>query len=86
LVYGRGVRDIKVRPLTIVCLVFAGIFVFLGVVYFITAAKSLPAFMPGHQAHVTRHHVKHGIAMFGLALLALVGAWFTTSPDRAESQ
>jgi hypothetical protein len=30
--------------------------------------------------------VKHGIAMFGLALLALVGAWFTTSPDRAESQ
>jgi hypothetical protein len=74
--------NIRVRPLTIVLIVLAGIFVVAGVVYFTRGASDLPSFFPGHAAHSTRHHVKHGIAMFGLAVLALIGAWFTTAPER----
>jgi amino acid permease len=63
-------------------LVLVGIaFVVLGLIYLTTGANNLPSFMPGHDAHVTRHHAKHGIAMFGLAALAWVGAWFTTAPS-----
>ena len=58
-------------------------FVALGLVYLTTAADKLPSLLPGHEAHVTRHHVKHGIAMFGLAVIAWVGAWFTTAPAHA---
>jgi hypothetical protein len=54
--------------------------VVLAVVYFTTAASSLPSVLPGHQAGSTRHHTKHGIAMLGLAVLAWIGAWFSTSP------
>ena len=74
-------RSIRFRPLTALLLVVAVVFVVLGVVYMVTAADKLPAVLPGHEAHVTRHHVKHGIAMFGLAVLAVIGAWFTTSPS-----
>jgi amino acid permease len=70
----------KIRPLTAVLIVLAVVFVALGVVYFTTTASKLPSFFPGHQAGSTRHHTKHGIAMLGLAVLALIGAWFTTSP------
>jgi hypothetical protein len=75
-------RSIQFRPATMLLVLAAIVFVVLGVVYFTTAADKLPSFMPGHQAHITRHHTKHGIAMFGLAVLALVGAWFTTAPSR----
>jgi hypothetical protein len=44
---------------------------------------NLPAFMPGHEAHVAHHHTKHGISMLGVAALSWIGAWFTTAPDRS---
>lgn len=69
------------RPLTAVCLVLAVIFVVVGIVYVSKSAGALPSFFPGHQAGVTRHHTKHGIACFGLSVLALAGAWFTTAPS-----
>jgi hypothetical protein len=74
---------ITVRPLTILCIVVAVVFAAVGVYYVVTPAHSLPAFVPGHEAHVTRHHVKHGLAMFGLAAIALIGAWFTTAPGKS---
>jgi hypothetical protein len=74
--------EIKIRPLTIVLIVVAVVFVGAGIYYFVTPAHNLAAFVPGHEVHGTKHHVKHGIAMFGLAALALIGAWFTTSPDK----
>lgn len=73
---------IKIRPLTILFLVIAAACTAAGIYYFVTPAHSLPAFVPGHEAHGTNHHIKHGIAMIGLAVLALIGAWFTTAPDR----
>jgi hypothetical protein len=73
-------RKISFRPLTAVCLLAAVVFVVIAVVYFTHTAGSLPSFLPGHQAGSAHKHTKHGIAMLGLAVLALVGAWFTTSP------
>jgi hypothetical protein len=74
------VNRIKFRPLTAVCLLAAVVFVLIAVVYFTKTAGGLPSFFPGHQAGSTHHHTKHGIAMIGLALLALIGAWFSTAP------
>ncbi|MDQ6613805.1 MAG: hypothetical protein M3083_03385 [Actinomycetota bacterium] len=71
---------IKVRPLTGICLVAAVVLVILAIVYFTQTAAALPSFFPGHQAGSVHHHVKHGIAMLGLACLAIIAAWFTTSP------
>jgi hypothetical protein len=78
-------RNFRVRPLTVVCLVVAIVFIALAFMYFSTAAKDLPGFVPGHETHVTRHHTKHGFAKLGLAVVALIGAWFTTAPKRSES-
>jgi hypothetical protein len=78
-------REVQVRPLTVVLIVVAVLCVLAGVYYVVTPAKDLPAFVPGHLAHATRHHVKHGLAMFMLAAAALVGAWFTTAPKTHTS-
>lgn len=78
----------KNRTLTLVaCGVVALLFVALAVMYFTTAAQDLPAFLPGHQAGLTRHHTKHGIAMLGLAMLAVVGGWMLSGrPDAGRSR
>jgi hypothetical protein len=69
------------------CIVLAAAFVVLAVVYFTKTAQDLPAFLPGHQAGLTRHHTKHGIAMLGLAVLSVVGAWMLSgTPPRGESR
>ena len=76
-------RSVQFRPVTALLVIVAIAFVVVGVVYLTTAADKLPSLMPGHEAHVTRHHTKHGIAMFGVAAIAWVGAWFTTAPATA---
>jgi len=78
-------RNFRVQPLTLLCLLAAAVFVVLGVVYFTTAAKDLPGFFPGHEAGATHHHIKHGLAMIALAIASLIGAWFSTAPSRPES-
>jgi hypothetical protein len=59
------------------------VLVVIGVIYFTTAAKDLPAVFPGHAAHDAHHHAKHGLAAFALAVAALIAAWFTTAPDES---
>src|SRR5947199_3892896 len=63
------------RALVLACFVLAAMFVILAAVYFTRSAQDLPGFLPGHQAGLTRHHTKHGIAMLGLAVVSLLGAW-----------
>jgi len=73
------------RPLTWVLIAVAIVFFVIAVVYFVTAANQLPSFFPGHAAHATKHHTKHGLAALGVAVLAVIGAWFTTAPARANA-
>ncbi len=55
--------------LGVVLLVIAG-------VYVLVPADQLPGFLPGHEAGVTRVHVKHGIVsgVVGVVLIA-AGIW-----------
>jgi uncharacterized membrane-anchored protein YitT (DUF2179 family) len=48
----------------------------IAAVYFLVPADQLPGFMPGHEAGVTRVHVKHGVVsgVIGIILLA-AGVW-----------
>jgi hypothetical protein len=48
----------------------------IAAVYFLVPADQLPGFFPGHEAGVTRVHVKHGVAsgVIGIALI-VAGVW-----------
>ena len=54
------------------------LFAVVGVIYEVQTAGHLPAFLPGHQAGSTVHHIKHGVAAFALAVICWLGAWFST--------
>jgi uncharacterized membrane protein HdeD (DUF308 family) len=61
--------------------VIAGVvLIVIAIVYFAEPAKSLPSFFPGHDAHSSTTHVKHGIAALVLGLGCFVFAWFQTGP------
>jgi hypothetical protein len=77
-------RKIVMRPLTWVLLAVAAVLVVIAIVYFTKSATNLPSFFPGHQAGLTKTHTKHGLAALVLALLALIGAWFSCAP-RADN-
>ena len=50
----------------------------LACVYWALPAKSLPSWLPGHEAGSNHHHIKHGIASFLVGLACLAYAWFQT--------
>jgi hypothetical protein len=79
------VSNVRIRPLTIALLIIAAVLVLIAVVYFTRTAADLPSLFPGHTAHSSKHHVKHGIAALGLAVVAVIAAWFTTAPKRETS-
>jgi hypothetical protein len=85
IVGGMPTKNVRIRPLTIVLVVVAAALIGVGIYYFVTPAHNLASFVPGHEDHATNHHIKHGIAMIGLAVLALFAAWFTTAPDRGAA-
>jgi len=47
-----------------------------AVVYFLLPADQLPAFFPGHEAGVTRMHMKHGIVAGAAGVVLLAIGWF----------
>ena len=55
--------------LGIALLIIAGI-------YFVTPADSLPSFFPGHEAGVTRAHVKHGLVAGAAGVLLMAAGWW----------
>ena len=56
----------------LVLTVLGVILLVVAAVYFLVPADQLPGFMPGHEAGVTKVHMKHGIAsgVVGIVLLA----------------
>ena len=76
----------KNRSLIIPAVVLGIALVALAVVYVADPAKSLPSFIPGHQAGSSHHHVKHGIAALALGLGCFVIAWFQTGPSQGGAR
>jgi hypothetical protein len=75
----------KRSNLIIPAIILGIIFLILAVVYFAEPAKSLPSFIPGHEAGSSHHHVKHGIAAAVLGVGCFVFAWFQSGPKRVSS-
>ena len=75
----------KRRQLIVPAVVVGLVLIALAVLYWAEPARSLPSFVPGHEAGSAHHHVKHGIAAFLLGLACLVFAWFQTGEDRAQT-
>jgi hypothetical protein len=73
------------RPVIIAAVVAGLVLIALAFLYWIEPAKSLPSWLPGHEAGSSHHHVKHGLAAFLLGLALLVFAWFQSAPRRAHS-
>ena len=74
----------KRRNLIIPAVILGIAFLALGVVYFAEPAKSLPSFIPGHEAGSGHHHIKHGIAAVVLSVGCFIFAWFQSGPEQAE--
>jgi len=78
------------KKLILTLLVVIGILLLgLAIYYWATPAKSLPHWLPGYEAGVSRTHLKHGLAAAILAVGCGVLAWFTsgkptTSPENIE--
>jgi hypothetical protein len=72
----------KNRSLIVPAVIVGILLIALAVLYFAEPARSLPSFIPGHQAGSAHHHVKHGIAALLLGLAAFTLAWFQTGPRR----
>ena len=70
----------KRRNLIIPAVIIGIVFLALAVLYFAEPAKSLPSFIPGHEAGSTHHHVKHGIAAAVLSAGCFIFAWFQSGP------
>jgi hypothetical protein len=72
---------VKNRAFIVPAVIAGVVLLALAILYFADPAKSLPSFIPGHEAGSTHHHVKHGIAALCLGLGCFVLAWFQTGPS-----
>ena len=61
------------------------ILIALAVVYWALPAKSLPSWLPGHEAGSNHHHIKHGIASLLVGIALLVYVWFQTGKSRESA-
>jgi hypothetical protein len=52
------------------------IFIIVAVVYLTVPADSLPAFLPGHEAGLTRVRMKHGLASGAVGIILFAIGWF----------
>ncbi len=59
-----------------VAVVVGLVFIGLAVLYWLTPAGELPAFLPGFREGATDIHVKHALGALIIGLAALALAWF----------
>jgi hypothetical protein len=72
----------KNRSLILPAVVLGILLLALAVLYVAEPARSLPSFIPGHEAGSGHHHIKHGIAAAAVAAGCFVLAWFQTEPNK----
>lgn len=73
------------RALVALAIVAGIALIVVAAVYWAEPAKSLPSFFPGHDAHSSTTHVKHGIAAFAVGLACFIFAWFQTGSKQRVS-
>ncbi len=73
------------RPVVILATLVGLALIALAFVYWVEPARSLPSWLPGHEAGSSHHHIKHGIASFVVGLALLVFAWFQSGPQRTRA-
>jgi uncharacterized RDD family membrane protein YckC len=73
------------RPVVILAALVGLALVALAFVYWAEPAKSLPSWLPGHEAGSNHHHLKHGLASLLVGLALLVFAWFQSGPRRTRA-
>jgi hypothetical protein len=67
--------DPATRFLVIILVVLGVLAIAAGIIYFAEPAKSLPAFFPGHAAHLTARHTRRGLAgIIAGAVLLIIAA------------
>jgi len=73
------------RALVALAVVLGIALIVVAIVYWAEPAKSLPSFFfPGHDAHSTTHHVKHGIAALLVGLASFAFAWFQSGSKQSS--
>lgn len=73
------------KPVVIVAIVVGILLLVTAGFYFVEPAKSLPAFFPGHDAALVKHHYTHGVGALVLALGAFAFAWFQSGKDTSQN-
>lgn len=63
------------KALSFLAAVIGVILVGVAVVYFLTPANSLPAFLPGYDPAIAKTHLKHGVAALVLGVGFAASAW-----------
>ena len=63
-------------PMKLLLSVLGLVLIVVAVIYFVMPADQLPSFMPGHEAGVTRVHMKHGIVSGVVGVVLLAAGWF----------
>jgi hypothetical protein len=64
------------KPLPLIAGILGVVFLALAVLYWLTPAGSLPAYIPGFEAGSDHVHVTHALVSLIVALLLFVFAWF----------
>lgn len=71
------------KPLALIGFVLGILLVIVAILYFALPASSLPHFIPGYEAGVAKHHIKHGIGALLLGLGAFALTWFQSGKKSA---
>ncbi len=74
------------RFLLIILVVLGVLVMAAGIIYYVEPAKSLPAFFPGHAAHVTGRHTTRGLAGIIAGAVLLIIAVITARVRRRSSR
>lgn len=74
------------KPLVIAVIAIGVLLLICSAIYFIEPAKSLPAFFPGHDVSLAKHHYKHGIGALILGAGCFVFAWFQSGKKSAKKE
>jgi hypothetical protein len=56
--------------------VLGALLIVIAAVYLLVPADSLPAFVPGHEAGLTRIRLKHGLAAGAAGIILFAVGWF----------